>query len=143
MRITHFPFGGLVTPGLAGTAVSVISATWVNPAEVSLIEAGSPPVVPGTRPRLNLRGRRGWTFAALLLYAFASTFADQLFVFWIPQFLVEAKGLPLMEMGVYASLPLWGGALGGAVGGALNDVLIRRTGRRRLSRSAVGFTGKP
>src|SRR5205085_9748878 len=37
LRITHFPFGGLVAAaGLAETAVSVISATWVNPAEVTL-----------------------------------------------------------------------------------------------------------
>ena len=44
-------------------------------------------------------------------------------------------------MGIYASLPLWGGAIGGAVGGALNDVLIRLT-NRRFARSAIGFTGK-
>jgi MFS family permease len=60
----------------------------------------------------------------------------------VPQFLVEEKRLSNAQMGVFASLPLWGGALGGAVGGVLNDVLIRVTGRRRLARSAVAFTGK-
>jgi len=115
---------------------------WVNAREAELIEAGGPPSVVGARPRLVLGGRRTWTLAALLLYAFASTFADQLFVFWIPLFLREGKGLSTAEMGVFASLPLLGGALGGAVGGVLNDVLIRATGNRRLARSVIALAGK-
>src|SRR5262245_49956897 len=115
---------------------------WCNEAECELIEAGSAPRLPGTRPRLRLTGRNAWTLGALLVYSFASTFADQLFVFWIPEFLVEGRGLTKVEMGFFASLPLWGGALGGAVGGVLNDVLIRVTGNRRLGRSAIAFTGK-
>jgi sugar phosphate permease len=86
-------------------------------------------------------GRRR-TLAALLAYASASTFADQLYVFWVPQFLVEGKGLSAVEMGLFAGLPLWGGALGGAVGGVLNDALIRWTGSRRWGRAVVAFTGK-
>ena len=45
-------------------------------------------------------------------------------------------------VGLFASLPLWGGALGGFVGGVLNDWLIRLTGSRRFGRVAVGLTGK-
>jgi hypothetical protein len=45
-------------------------------------------------------------------------------------------------MGLFAGLPLLGGALGGAFGGYLNDLLIRVTGRRRWSRSGVAATGK-
>src|SRR5262249_31513183 len=78
----------------------------------------------------------------LLLYAFASTFADQFFVLWLPQYLLEGKGLTKMQMGLFAGLPLLGGALGGAVGGALNDLTIRLTGSRRWGRVAVAFTGK-
>ncbi len=93
---------------------------------------------PGLRPTLgNLV-----TLAALLCYSVASTFADQLYVFWVPQFLVEGKGLSTREMGLFAGLPLWGGAVGGTVGGVLNDALIRLTGSRRLGRSAVALTGK-
>src|SRR6185369_7673066 len=115
---------------------------WVNAREAELIEEGTAPAAPGVRPRLDLRGARGWTLGALMLYCFASTFADQMFVDWIPLFLQEEKGLNTAEMGLFASLPLWGGALGGAVGGVLNDVLIRKTGNRRLARSAVALTGK-
>jgi MFS transporter, ACS family, glucarate transporter len=113
-----------------------------SPAEVALIEEGTGPTSPTVKPKLRFNGRRGLTFGALLFYAFCSTFGDQLFVFWLPQFLKVEKGLGPVELGIFASLPLWGGALGGAVGGAMNDFLIRWTGNRRWSRSAVAFTGK-
>lgn len=82
------------------------------------------------------------SLALMMLQSFTSTFADILFVYWIPLFLVEAKGLDKGAMGVFASLPLVAGALGGAAGGALNDWVIRRTGRLRLARTGVGFAGK-
>ena len=78
----------------------------------------------------------------LLVQQFTSTFADAIYVSWIPYFLYKEHGLNYAEMGIYASLPLVGGALGGAFGGMLNDVLIRVTGNRRWSRTAVGGLGK-
>jgi ACS family glucarate transporter-like MFS transporter len=115
---------------------------WANAAETDLV-GEDPPRPAGTpRGRLDLSAGNTLTLAALLLYSFASTFADQLYVFWLPQFLVEGKGLTSLEMGLFAGLPLWGGALGGAAGGALNDLAIRVTGSRRLGRSLVAFTGK-
>lgn len=80
--------------------------------------------------------------ALMMSQSFTSTFADALFVYWIPLFLEEEKGLSKGAMGVFASLPLMAGALGGAAGGLLNDALIRRTGNLRFSRAAVGFSGK-
>src|SRR5262249_21381892 len=94
------------------------------------------------RGRLDLGAGNTLTLAALLLYSFASTFADQLYVFWLPQFLVEGKGLTALEMGLFAGLPLWGGGLGVGAGGALNGLASRLTGSRRLGRSLVAFTGK-
>jgi nitrate/nitrite transporter NarK len=103
----------------------------------------APPVRPTPdRPRFDFSGANLATLTALLLYAFASTFVDQLFVNWVPQFLVESKGMSQASMGFFASLPLWGGAIGGAVGGMLNDAMIRWTGSRRWSRGSVAFTGK-
>ena len=80
--------------------------------------------------------------AFMMLQSFTSTFADALFVYWVPLFLEEEKGLGKGAMGVFASLPLMAGALGGAAGGMLNDVLIRRTGNLRFARAAVGLFGK-
>jgi ACS family glucarate transporter-like MFS transporter len=115
---------------------------WANEAEQDVVWDGASPQTAGGRPRFRWSRANLLTAAALLLYAFASTFADQLYVSWIPQFLVEGKRLTSYQMGIFASLPLWGGALGGTVGGVLNDVLIRVTGSRRWGRSAVAFTGK-
>lgn len=53
-----------------------------------------------------------------------------------------AKGVTIAEMGVYASLPLFGGAIGGYVGGYLNDIAIRVLKSRRWARSFMGFLGK-
>lgn len=82
------------------------------------------------------------TLVFMMLQSFTSTFADALFVNWIPLFLKEAHGLSDKEMGIYASLPLIGGAIGGFAGGLLNDLLMRWTGKLRLARTAVGLTGK-
>jgi sugar phosphate permease len=82
------------------------------------------------------------SLALMMLQSFTSTFADILFVYWIPLFLEEGKGLDKGAMGVFASLPLVAGALGGAAGGAINDWVIRRTGKLRLARTSVGCAGK-
>jgi MFS family permease len=58
-------------------------------------------------------------------------------------YFIEARDVSdKIVLGLLASLPLWGGALGGIAGGFINDGLIAWTGNRRLSRSLVGFSGK-
>ena len=71
-----------------------------------------------------------------------STIADNIFSSWIPLFLVEVHKLPPIEIGICAAVPLLGGACGGAVGGWLNDLMIRRTGDLRRSRTTIGLAGK-
>ncbi len=53
-----------------------------------------------------------------------------------------AKGVSWTELGVFASLPLIGGAIGGYVGGYLNDFLIRILGSRLWGRRIMGCLGK-
>ncbi len=116
---------------------------WCNSAERQLIDdspTGSKP--PTGRPRFYLSTANIVTVTGLLIYSIGSTFVDQLFVNWVPQFLEEGKGLSKAQTGMYASLPLLGGALGGAFGGMLNDWMIRRTGSRRWSRTTVAMSGK-
>jgi ACS family glucarate transporter-like MFS transporter len=79
---------------------------------------------------------------ALNLQTTLSTIADNIYSNWIPQFLDEVHHLDFKKMGIYASLPLLGGACGGAFGGWLNDYFIRTTGNRRWSRRAVAMMGK-
>ena len=45
-------------------------------------------------------------------------------------------------MGIYASFPLFGGAIGGFVGGYLNDFAIRLTGCESGVDRIMGSTGK-
>ena len=44
------------------------------------------------------------------LQSLLSTIADTIFSSWIPQFLSQVHHLKFKEMGIYASLPLLGGA---------------------------------
>ncbi len=53
-----------------------------------------------------------------------------------------SQGISLAETGIYASFPLFGGALGGFAGGILNDYLIRKTGSRKWTRRIMGSSGK-
>jgi sugar phosphate permease len=91
---------------------------------------------------LRLGGAAGFSLCMLLVYAFFATFADMLYVNWIPSFLVEGKRLSEETMGWFAPLPLLGGALGGVAGGVLNDVLLRRSRGPRWARSGVALAGK-
>jgi MFS transporter, ACS family, glucarate transporter len=115
---------------------------WANEAEQELVDAGSTATPPGEPMKLHLGGRSLLNLGMLLIYAFASTFQDQLYVFWIPLFLQQGRGLNAGEMGLFSPLPLIGGVVGGILGGILNDALIRRWGDRKWARRAVGFSGK-
>ncbi len=114
---------------------------WANEAEQQLVEAGDPPI-PRAAARFNWSGENIRNFGFFLAASFSSTFAVNLFVSWMPQFLKTEKGFDPVAMGIYASLPLLGGAAGGFFGGVLNDVLIRATGNRRQSRRLVASAGK-
>ena len=116
--------------------------SWTNAQEVQLIEADEGPASGDLPFTFNLQPLVLVSFGFLLFSIFTSAFADQLFVYWIPKFLIEEKGLKMTEMGLYASLPLFGGAIGGMFGGILNDRIIRATGRRQTARRIVGFSGK-
>jgi ACS family glucarate transporter-like MFS transporter len=115
---------------------------WSNQIEQELVSGGASATSAGQPVRLFLGVGALCNLGMLLLYAFASTFQDQLYVNWIPSFLKDARGMDDTEMGLFAPLPLIGGAIGGILGGFLNDYLIRTWGNRRWARSVVGLTGK-
>jgi ACS family hexuronate transporter-like MFS transporter len=48
------------------------------------------------------------------------------YIFWTPDYLKQARGFSLSEIGVYAWIPFVAGALGGIAGGHGSDLLIRR-----------------
>jgi ACS family glucarate transporter-like MFS transporter len=124
---------------------------WVNQAEADLINAGgaddetdldAAETLSWREIRSGMSTRSVINVGALNIQSILSTAADSLYSLWIPLFLSEVHQLKFKEMGIYASLPLIGGAIGGAMGGYLNDFWIQRTGNRRWSRSLVAFSGK-
>jgi MFS family permease len=89
-----------------------------------------------------MSARSSFNLVFLCLQSLLSTFADNLYSNWIPLFLAQVHHLEFKKMGIYASLPLLGGAMAGLLAGVLNDFLIAVTGNRRWSRVAVAGTGK-
>src|SRR3954447_19344086 len=123
----------------------------VNEAEARLIEGADPSAIgPATRAdrasvRTLLRSmtpRSVLNLMALALQTLLSTFADNIYSNWIPLFLSQVHHLEFKKMGIFAALPLLGGAIAGVLGGALNDYWIARTGNRRWSRAGVAMAGK-
>jgi sugar phosphate permease len=116
---------------------------WSNAAEQQLVDRGERESS-ATMVRSVLPWRQALSNGNLqifLVQQFAAAYVDQLYVFWLVTFLLEAKDFDITQAGLYASLPLWGGAAGGMFAGFFQDVLIRRTGSRRWVRRLVGFFG--
>ncbi|HEY1602246.1 MAG TPA: MFS transporter [Pirellulales bacterium] len=136
----------------------------VNAAELAIIEDGQPaddgtlveeattflhsPVAAESRSRgavlwrwsQGISARSAANLGFFLLQFFGATFADTIYVVWMPSVLKQVHGMDNLQMGIFASLPLLGGALGGVLGGYINDFLIRVIGRR-WARSVVGCVG--
>lgn len=62
----------------------------------------------------------------LLIARFISDPVSYFYAFWIPEYLKNARGFSLADIGHYAWIPYVAGAAGGMVGGTFSDVLIRR-----------------
>lgn len=115
----------------------------VNQAEVDLIRAGEPESQRGPRVLPFWRAIRNRSLLVFIVQQFMNAGADYVYSAIMASYFIEARGVSdKIVLGLLASVPLWGGALGGIAGGFINDGLIAWTGNRRLSRSLVGFSGK-
>ena len=113
----------------------------VNQAELDLIKEGEITEKPAKKI-ISFRkalGRRN--FQLLVFQQYCNGGADIVYTSTLGSMFLS-KGISMGEMGLYASLPLFGGAIGGFCGGLFNDVAIKITGSRRWGRSAIGFLGK-
>lgn len=116
---------------------------WANQAEADLIAADDPNAGVASRTKLKWStALRSGNMRIFLFQQFTSAFADNLYVYWIPIFLIVQKGVDIKGAGLLAALPLLGGAFGGMVGGSLQNMLILKTGKRRWVRSSIGCIGK-
>ena len=128
----------------------------VNAAELQIIAAGVPQAIApdekiaatanaASERRANpwwnaISGRSATNLGFFFAQFFAATFADTIYVVWMPTVLKTEHRVSDADMGFYSALPLLGGAIGGIIGGYANDLLIRRIGRR-WARSLVGCVG--
>ena len=60
---------------------------------------------------------------------------------WFPTYLREHRGMNLMQMGLYASLPLLAGMFGDLADGWLSDEWLKRTGNVVAARRVVASSG--
>ncbi len=105
----------------------------ITPAEVAKIDAE-------TAPRSSARSAslgailRSPPILYLCLSYMLYGFVAWLFIFWFPTYLVKARGLSTMQMGVVGMLPIGAGFVGVMVGGWYSDLLVKRGVSPRAAR---------
>jgi MFS family permease len=81
------------------------------------------------------------TVWALALMYFCYGWALAIYLDWFPKYLNEARGLKLITMTFYASLPLFAATAGDFFGGWFSDRLVIRTGNLGFARRSVAIAG--
>lgn len=140
-------FGWPWTYGLMGALGIVVAAVWlrvmhdparhphVGPAELKLIVDGGgmadlDGARQGSRQRFTLQQIRvlftDRSMVGLYIGQFAINTLTYFFITWFPVYLVQQRGMSVMEAGFSASLPAICGFAGGVLGGVWSDFLLRR-----------------
>jgi sugar phosphate permease len=68
-------------------------------------------------------------------------FGTNFYLTWYPTYLREYRGLSILALGFWGSIPLLAGMAGDVVGGWLSDVTLKRTGNAKLARRSVAAAG--
>ena len=118
----------------------------VNRAELAQIrgvnEDGSIRTLSVARPvtpwRLILTSPNMWWIALGYCCFF---FGTNFYLTWYPTYLREYRGLSIVSLGFWGSIPLVAGMLGDVVGGWLSDIILKRTGKATLARRGVAAPG--
>jgi MFS family permease len=116
---------------------------WANKSEAALIVKDDTEAAYTSHSYLHWGAMvRSVSIWFLFVRAFVSNMADVLYVYWVPLYLRNEKGLKVEDAGILAALPLLSAAVGGVVSGALQSRLIQQTGNRRWARSGTAMAGK-
>jgi len=114
----------------------------VNAAELQIIQPGRPGAPPTHSGHLKvpwsrlLRSGNLWAIGGMYAgYSYAWWF----FITWLPTYL-KARGVSMLQAGIFGGLPLFLGAFGCVLGGFLTDYVVKRTGNLR-NRRYIGFVG--
>jgi sugar phosphate permease len=79
-----------------------------------------------------------WLISAMY---FCYAYSINIFLTWFPKYLTEVRSFEIVQMGIFASLPLMAGVVGDVAGGWISDRLIARTGRVTMARRVVAIVG--
>ena len=125
---------------------------WANQKEADYVTSADPVALHTSGSVLSWqRALRSYNMWLLLGRAFFSNLADFVYIYWIPYYFLTVKqtnlhaetlGASMLMAGLYAALPLLGGAAGGICSGWTQDRIMRRVGSRRWARSGIGFSSK-
>jgi len=103
----------------------------VNAAEIAHIEAGGGLPSVGDAP-IPFSWKRVWAISAnrmmlgIYLGQFCLTSISWFFLTWFPTYLIEAKGMTLLKVGLVTAIPPIAGCLGGIIGGLWSDWMLRK-----------------
>ncbi len=118
----------------------------VNAAELAYIEAGGglPKMADSPRP---FSWRQVKAIAAhrmmvgIYIGQFCLTSITWFFLTWFPTYLIEAKGMSILKVGLVASIPAIAGCIGGLAGGAWSDWMLKRGFSLSAARKTPIITG--
>jgi len=111
---------------------------WTNDAERRLLPPPAKTAKQSVPWRLILHSRDIWALCAMY---FCYGFVLWIYLQWLPTYLVEARQLTALKVGIGASLPLLAATVANATGGWVSDHFSRKWGHRRgrITVSVVGF----
>jgi sugar phosphate permease len=109
----------------------------VNDAERALI--GPPRKRAGAVPWRQIVSHGNLWILALMYFCY--NYNLNVYQDWFATYLSQSKHMQLLQMGVYASFPLFAGTIGDLAGGWFSDIVLRRTGNLNLARRWVAIAG--
>ncbi|HLJ10074.1 MAG TPA: MFS transporter [Planctomycetaceae bacterium] len=112
----------------------------VNDAEKALCNASAEPGTtehPAIPWRLVLSSANVWLMGLIMT---ASAFASYMYMFWLPTYLEEARGVSESKSGWLSGSVLAGAAIGSFCGGPLSTSVVQWTGETRWTRRLLGFS---
>jgi ACS family glucarate transporter-like MFS transporter len=141
--------------GAIGVVIGLFWLKWVreprqhpgvDAAELAYIEAG------GGLPNMGLeKARVRWDDVKALISnrmligvyigQFCLTTITWFFLTWFPTYLIEAKGMSILKVGLVAAIPAIAGFVGGLTGGVWSDWLLRRGWSLTVARKLPIITG--
>lgn len=132
--------GAIITPPLTVWIMAVFSWQWafIPASERSLILQGRSKQVTKESWTGLIRHKEFW---GLLAARFVSDFPFYFFLFWLPQYLIDARGFDLRGIALFAWMPWVAADLGALTGGALSSRLVASGRSINFARKAVIWLG--